>query len=132
MIDQEKFAVLRDEINAERGELSLFALVLREDAANKWDVLASAPWMERDRGRALKYLADKITHRLKQEEILDLSRIIVLEEGNPALEAFLRAMRVESGRTAEVESSEFFGLPIKHAFIFQAKRPERSLPANVG
>jgi hypothetical protein len=132
MIDQEKFAKLRDEINSERGDLSLFALVLREDAANKWDLIAAAPWMESDRSRVLKYLAEKLTRRLKQDEILDLSRIIVLEEGNPALEAFLRAMRVERGSIAEVESSEFFGLPIKHAYIFQAKRPETPASANVG
>lgn len=131
MIDRAKFAKLLEEINTERGDLSLFALVLREDAADKWDVLAAAPWMEVDRGSALKYLAEKLTRRLKKQELLDLSRIVVLEEGNPALEAFLRAMHVDQGSAAEVESSNFFGLPIKHALIFQAKRPETA-PASAG
>jgi hypothetical protein len=42
----EKLASLERDVASEKGEFSLFGLFLREDAEGKWDLLASAPWLE--------------------------------------------------------------------------------------
>lgn len=39
-------------LSAEKGAFSLFALFLREDAAGKWDLVISAPWVEADKEAA--------------------------------------------------------------------------------
>jgi hypothetical protein len=38
-----KFVELEQRLSQERGEFSLFALFLREDASDKWDLVVSAP-----------------------------------------------------------------------------------------
>lgn len=129
MINREKFAQLRDEIIAEKGELSLFALFLREDADN-WDVVVAAPWLEQDKASALKYLSAKITKALSKSELLDLSRIILLESDDPSVEALVSDAHVEQ-TVAEMHDSTFAGLQIKHALLFQSKRLEAA-PAITG
>jgi|LGVF01.1.fsa_nt_gb hypothetical protein len=99
-----------------RGEFQLFALFLREDASDKWDLLVSAPWIEEDKQEAIKYIASNVQQALDVQELLKLSRIVIIDEKNPALEALQKAMRIEHG-TAEIQDSNFFGLQIKHAYL---------------
>lgn len=119
MID--KLAALEHDIASEKGEFSLFALFLREDVENKWDLLASAPWLETNEKAGLEYLVNQIRSRLDTQELLSLSRIVLLENDNPVLEAVRRAIRVRHGRV-EVEDSEFFGVSIKHAYLITSQR----------
>ena len=58
---------------------------------------------------------------LSKEELLKLSRIVLIDEGNPALEAFNRAVRVEHLITT-IKDSIFFGLEIKHAYVITSQR----------
>lgn len=117
----EKLVSLENEVSREKGEFSLFALFLREDMEDRWDLVVSAHWLEANKKEALSYLANKIKSRLGPEELLSLSRIVFIDVGNPGLDAVHRAIRVEHG-TAEVTNSDFFGLHIKHAYIVTSKR----------
>ena len=112
----EKLASLERDIASEKGEFSLFALFLREDADNTWDLLASAPWLEVDKRESLDYLVNQLRSRLDTQELLSLSRIVLLEEDNPVLEAIHKAIKVKHGM-AEVRDDLSFGVPIKHAYI---------------
>jgi GH15 family glucan-1,4-alpha-glucosidase len=116
----EKLRSLENEISKEKGKFSLFALFLREDAADKWDLVVSAPWLMENQKEALDYLAKQLRDHLDDQELLSLSRIIFIDEGDPRSEAICqaigRAIRIEHG-IAEVKDSIFFGLEIKHAFI---------------
>ena len=40
----QRFGSLEAEIAQKKGDFSLFALFLREDAPDRWDLLVSAPW----------------------------------------------------------------------------------------
>jgi len=42
----EKPRKLEAEIAAEKGPFLLFALFLRQDAADRWDLVVAAPWIE--------------------------------------------------------------------------------------
>jgi len=115
---REKLALLEREVSDEKGEFSLFGLFLREDAQDedKWDLLVSALWLDADKKKGLSYLAKEIQERLEPDELLSISRIVVLERGNPILEAIHKTVNVKHGKV-EVKDSNFFGVQITQACI---------------
>jgi len=64
---------------------------------------------------------------LSKEELLKLSRIVLINERNPALEAMYKAI---SGRNIEIKDSNFFGLQIKHAYLIALRKRNKSAPIN--
>lgn len=123
LIDQ--FVEMERAISDDKGDFWLFALFLREDAQDRWDLVVSAPWIESDPKTALQYLAKRVQERFEPSEAEMLSRIVLVDQANPALGAVNRAIRVEHG-AAEVQDSNFFGLSIQHAFIITSRGPEVS------
>jgi len=119
----EKLVAMEREISEERGTFALFALFLREDALDKWDLVASAPWLEEDKKKSLAYLSDRLRSHLTDEELLSFSRIVLIDQDNPFLEAVQRAVSSEH-RDVEVKDSNFFGLEISHAYIITSKRQQ--------
>ena len=115
---REKLALLEREISEKRRDFALFGLFLREDAQDedKWDLLVSAPWLDADKKEGLSYLAKEIQKRLEPDELLSISRIVVLEKGNPILEAIHKAVNVKHGEV-KVQDSNFFGVRITQACI---------------
>ncbi len=108
------------ETSIEKGGYDLFALFLREDSSNKWDILVSASWINTNNGQALRYLAQKIQTSFTENELVQISRIVIIEEDNPSLPALQQAVSVEHG-SAEIKDSIFFGLQIKHAFLITSR-----------
>ena len=115
-----RFAELEREISREKGEFDLFALFLREDAPNRWDVVVAAPWIELDKGLALQYLGKKLQQELTTNELMQLSHIAIIDNNNPGLPAITQAVNVEHG-LVEMRDQDFFGLPIKHAYIITSQ-----------
>ncbi len=120
---REKLALLEREVSDEKGEFSLFGLFLREDAQDedKWDLLVSALWLDADKKEGLAYLAKEIQKRLEPDELLSISRIVVLERGDPILEAIHRAVKAKHGNVkhgkVEMKDSNFSGVQITQACI---------------
>ncbi|UCC96728.1 MAG: hypothetical protein JSW66_12890 [Phycisphaerales bacterium] len=114
----EKLASLERELSDEKGDFSLFGLFLREDAQDedKWDILVAAPWLDADKKKGLAYLAKEIQERLEPDELLSISRIVVLERGNPTLEAIHKAVKVKHGKV-EIKDNNFSGVQITKACI---------------
>lgn len=112
-------------LSDEKGAFNLFALFLLEDAPRKWDVVIAAPWAEKDKGDALKRISRELQRNLDKDEFLKLSRIVIIDQTNPGLEAFQRAFHVEHSDT-EVKDREFFGLQVKHAHIITSRHAERA------
>ena len=117
----DRFVELERNLSAERGDFSLFALFLREDAVDKWDLVAAAPWIEADRKVALPYITRQIQQAFNSEELTRLSRVVLIDESNPGLTAINQALTVQHGKS-EVLNSNFFGLQIKHAYIITSQR----------
>ena len=69
-----------------------------------------------DKKEGLAYLAKEIQKRLEPDELLSISRIVVLERGNPILEAIHKAVNVKHGKV-EVKDSNFSGVQITQACI---------------
>ena len=111
-----KLVTKEEEMAQEKGQFHLFALFLREDSPDKWDVVVAAPWINKDKDAALKYMASKIQTSLNRDELMKLSRIVIIDDENPALDAVQRGVHIEHG-SVEIQNSLFFGLNIKHAYL---------------
>lgn len=117
----EKIRTVEREIAGEKGGFLLFALLLREDAPDVWDLLVSAPWMTQEKKvDTLDYIIAKLHGKLRDNELLKLSHIVIIQEGNPGLDA-LQAIHIEGG-IAELKDIEVSGLPIKHAYLITSRK----------
>jgi hypothetical protein len=117
----DKLRLLETEISQKKGDFSLFALLLREDSPNRWDLVVSAPWFWIDKKKTLDYLAKQLRSRLTSDEILSLSRIVLIEESNPGLHALQQAFLVHH-TPIEVQDCNLFGLQIQHGYIITSRR----------
>lgn len=117
-----KFAWLESQIAREKGDFTLFALFMREDVPDRWDLIVSAPWVGEDKDALVSYLVGQIRSRLGKEYLTYLSRIVPVDPDAVAVRDLNRAIQVEHGNV-EVRDSTFFGLAIKHAHIITSKRP---------
>jgi len=123
MIPIDKYKKIRNRILKDKGDLDFFGLILREDAPDVWDLVVSAPWAEADTWKALQYLSDVVKAELEPAEILQLSRVVLLEKGNPVLEALLSDHTVTGDDVAEYRDSTVGGIHFRHAYVLEAKSP---------
>ena len=124
----DKFRDLERRIAETKGDFVLFALFLREDVPDRWDLIVSAPWVGSSKREAVDYFVNQIKLQLGEEDLTNLARIIVVDPGDAAVQALNQAVSIEHGGV-EVRDSSFFGLPIKHAYIITSKRPSAPTPA---
>ena len=118
----EKFAGLESQIASEKGDFTLFALFMREDVPDRWDLIVSAMWVGEDKRSAVSYLVGQIKEKLGEQDLTSLSRIVLIDPEEVAVQNINRAIQVEHGKV-DVRDSNFFGLAIKHAHIITSKRP---------
>ena len=117
----DKLKNLEKTVSSKKGPFHLFALLLREDASDVWDLIVSSPWASKDKTSALQYISKQLNKILSPNQMLKLSRIVIIEPGDPALEVMHKTIQAEHG-TAELRDCNLFGLQIKHAFIITSKR----------
>jgi len=113
-----KIGSLVPEIIHEKGDLSFFGLVLREDAL-VWDILVAAKWIDEDRKQALAYLVKRVQHVLTKSELLEISGIILLQD-----EYFAGHSTFVSETGWEETDIELYGVAVKKAYIFVASHVE--------
>ena len=75
-------------------------------------------------------MADQIRSSLAPDELLTLSRIVLVEHNDPALDAIHNALKAEHG-IIEVKDSSFFGLDIKHAYIITSQKETEAVTREV-
>lgn len=117
----DRFVGLERTLSEENGAFALFALFLREDAVDRWDLIVSALWIEADRKSALSLVTKIIQETFSPDELSLLSRVVLVELANPAVEAVNQAVAIQHGQ-AEIRDSNFFGLQIKHAYVITSQR----------
>lgn len=118
----DEFQGLEARIAAEKGDFVFFALFMREELPNRWDLMIGAPWAYADRKAAVDYVIDQIKSQMGSQALVYLSRIVVIDPHAPAVQAVNRRFPVEHG-SLEVADRDFFGLTIKHAYIVTSKQP---------
>ena len=117
---KENFTKLEAEVSAEKGDFALFALFLREDVTDRWDLMISAPWASANSDVALDYLVNKIKKDFGPAELIRLSRVVFVDPNDAAVRNLQRAFQVKHG-AVEVRDSNFSGLQIKDALFITLK-----------
>src|SRR5262245_5686272 len=117
----EKFRDLEARVAEAKGSFALFALFMREDVPDRWDLMVSAPWIGADRRGAVDYFVDQIKQQLGEEALTTLARIVVVDSEAQAVRALNALVDIEHGGV-EVRNTDIFGLSIKYAFIITSKR----------
>jgi hypothetical protein len=117
----EKLVRAEKEMATEKGAFVLFALLLREDAPNVWDLIASSHWIAEDKAAALGYISDRVSSVLEDDELTTLSRVVLIEPDSPSLAVFQQAISVEHG-VVEIKDTDFSGLRIKRGYVITSRR----------
>ncbi len=112
----EKFSKIEQKISKEKGDFEFFALFLREDAIDKWDIVVAADWIKHNKWEVMQYVAGYVQRSLDVTEIVNISKIVIIDEDNPELPMIQNSFHIEHG-AIEIKDYTFFGLSIKHAFI---------------
>jgi hypothetical protein len=126
----DKFIHLEQVLSREKGEFAIFALFLREDAADKWDLIVAAEWIEADRKEALAYITHRIQQFFEPDELSYLSRVVCVGESNPSVLALNHDVNINHGQV-EVRDRNLFGMQIKHGYIItsQSLSADAQVPA---
>jgi len=115
-------------ITHEKGEFALFGLFLREGAPSTWDLVISAPWLDANKKPGMEHVAKKLRARLSAEELLSLSRIVVLETEHEGVRA-IRASVAVRGAITHLGNTVLFGLSMEEAYIMISQDPLKSREA---
>lgn len=109
------------EIAAKKGDFSLFGLFKRADSPDTWDLVVSAPWLERGELKALREFTDLLSSEIGEQSLRQFSRIVTLKPSDPAVNAVVSAFSIDDGEV-RVRRSTLFGLEIEDAIIMRAKK----------
>lgn len=105
----------------EKGPFEFFALFLREDAPEKWDLIISSDWAREDKKAAMELVIEKVASVFEDSEILMLSRLIILaKDDDSGFKALNRALHVDHG-LIELSDCVIFGVSIKHAYLITSQ-----------
>ena len=129
MIDISVLRKAMDEIAARKGDFTLFALFRRADALGMWDLVVSAPWLERGKLKALGELVELLAQSIGKESIMSqFSRVETVPRSNPTVKYILENIPVDDGER-HLQSTDLFGLQIREAIILRSRRPSANKPA---
>lgn len=116
----EKFRSIEKEAAEEKGSFVLFGLFEREDTPNMWDVVISASWLDVKKKENYDYFARKITAKLNPQEVVMLSRIVLLTPSEPFVERVTSAIKTKHNNPRFINCM-FNGVFIKDAYIISSK-----------
>src|SRR5690349_8707183 len=92
------------EIATRKGGFTLFALFMRADAPfmraddpGTWDLVVSAPWLDRGKFNALEELVDLLAKVIGRPAVQQLSGVNTVPGDDPVVQFILKNMPVEDG-----------------------------------
>lgn len=118
-----KLLNIEKEVAYKKGSFNLFALFLR-DGENKWDLLISSAWIDKEKYESLRYIASIIQRKLTKEELLEISGIEIIDHNDSALNEIYNSINVEHS-IVEKTNRDFFGVMIRRAYIITSCRTVR-------
>jgi predicted sugar kinase len=122
----DKLKLLLLELEKEHGPMLIFALFLRGDSPDRWDLVVSAPWLDSGSVGSYKTVATKVQDRLNAEEIVQLSRVVILDADDLAVAFLQDSYQVPNGIFKDVENCEIlsqrFNFTIRRAYLLRCIR----------
>jgi hypothetical protein len=117
----EKLRDLERELKDEKGPFAYFALVREGEAPDRWDLVVSAPWISADRMEGVRLIAERLKQKLAPQELLSISKVVALEEGNPYLEASRMFASGLDGALAEMRGNIINGILLQESYIITSQ-----------
>jgi len=118
----ERLTTLASKMKHGRKPLEFFGLLLREDSNDLWDVVVAAPWLKAADRTSFEYVANKLRETFTNDQLLGLSRIVILENGGAVLRSFLERFANTVG-LVDVHFSTDGGAVIRKAYVVVAQSP---------
>lgn len=121
----EKLKSAISSLEKENGPLLICALFLRDDALEKWDIILAASWLNSKEMRSYEILSKKLQNFLSASELVQFSRIVVLDQDDPIISFLLELETVKNGGYKELAAnvlSEKFRFTIKKAYLLRSQK----------
>jgi hypothetical protein len=117
----DKLIRVEKHLSKKKGPFDLFAMVMREDLSDKWDILVAADWIENNFDSSLKFISKELTKKLSSDELSAISKVVLLSIFDPRVKSVQKLMEIEH-LDAELINVHVFGFFVNHAFIITSKR----------
>jgi len=102
----------------ERGDVRFFGLMLPDESDALWDIVVSAAWMDGDVSAGIRAVSGLMMEFAGPDDMLWVSRVVVLGANYPYLRALLGAFSVMDGE-AHVKESFINGVSVKEAYVLR-------------
>lgn len=122
MLERLKTIVL--ELEKEHGPILVFALFLREDPLEMWDIVVSASWLNSKEMKSYQLIGAKIQERLSESDLLQVSRVVILDATDPTTIFLQNSYSITNGKIEEISASPLsnrFGFTIKQAYLLRCQ-----------
>lgn len=120
MIEPRHIQNLRRRLIADRGYLLFLALFERDEAPGRWDLLISGGGLRPNTLADYEYVGRLLNNELTLEEMLELTKFVVLREDYEPIQKLLKRVQVENDEPVELENFRFYEFLIRRALIFHA------------
>jgi len=117
----DKLINVEKHLSSKKGPFDLFALILREELSDKWDLLVAADWIENNFDQSLKLISRELTKKLSSEELSAISKVVLLSIFDQRVKSVQKAIEVEH-LDAELVNVGLFGFFVDHGYLITSKR----------
>jgi hypothetical protein len=111
------------DLEKEQGRVLVFALFLRGDSPARWDLVVVAPWLDSGNVKSYNIVATKVQNLLSADEIIQLSRVVILDPDDPVVSFLQDSYTVPNGTFKEIENcdpfSQRFNFTIRRAYLLR-------------
>lgn len=116
-----EFVKIEKKIAKENGGFTLFGIFQRESPEEKWDVVVSAPWLNRNERKNWLYIIESIESVLGKQGLLKLSKVELLDDKDHFVKAVNSAFNVEH-KPVEIWNRTFNGISVDHGYIITSRK----------
>lgn len=128
----EKLISFERKLATKKGRFNLFMLLLREELTDltsvvqgglpgRWDLVAAASWIYKDKKSNFAYFSRELSAHLGPENILAISRMVLLRPEDTFVEAVNKGFQIEHGNM-KVSRINLFGIHVNQAFIITSRK----------
>lgn len=116
-----KLKPIQEKIEKKKGEFTLFALFEREEAPyNHWDLVAAAPWLDKNRVKGRRVISNILRDDLGIAELMMLSKVVIMVKKNSVLDMIKQDI-VASGDSWQFIGTDINGMKIERSVIMKYK-----------
>lgn len=107
-------------IAQQKGQFTFVGLLMRVEAPGTWDLVVSAPWIQKGKLKAVSELTQLLADSLGEQALRQFARIVTIDSMDPRLQHIFSRFDVDD-REVHVRGTDLFGLNIEEAVILRAK-----------